>query len=59
MRIVSNNAWINLQAIELLDNEMSGDVSYEIVTVIVQDIDDELPEFNDHTFSTSVSEDIS
>lgn len=48
-----------LQATELINNELPGDVSYEIVTVVVQDVDDEKPEFNEKTFVTSVSEDIS
>lgn len=48
-----------LQATELINNELPGDVSYEIVTVVVQDVDDEKPEFNEKFFNTSVSEDIS
>lgn len=47
------------QATELINNELPGDVSYEIVTVVVQDVDDERPEFNGKEFTTSVSEDIS
>lgn len=47
-----------LQATELINNELPGDVSYEIVTVVVQDVDDEKPEFNERSFTTSVSEDI-
>lgn len=50
---------IVLQATELINNELPGDVSYEIVTVVVQDVDDEKPEFNEHSFMTAVSEDIS
>lgn len=34
-------------------------MSYEIVTVVVQDVDDEKPEFNENSFMTAVSEDIS
>lgn len=53
------NGILCLQATELINNELPGDVSYEIVTVVVQDVDDEKPEFNKKNFITSVSEDIS
>lgn len=43
----------------MINNELPGDVNYEIVTVVVQDVDDEKPEFNEKSFTTSVSEDIS
>lgn len=43
----------------MINNELPGDVSYEIVTVIIQDVDDEKPEFNEKSFTTSISEDIS
>lgn len=43
----------------MINNELPGDVSYEIITVVVQDVDDEKPEFNENSFATSVSEDIS
>ncbi|XP_050441705.1 cadherin-23 [Adelges cooleyi] len=59
-KIVSDAGGIytfRLKATELINNELPGEMSYEIVTVVVQDVDDELPEFNDHSFSTSVSED--
>lgn len=61
-KIVSDAGGIytfRLKATELINNELPGDVSYEIVTVVVQDVDDEKPEFNERSFTTSVSEDIS
>lgn len=47
-----------LKATELINNELPGDFSYESVTVVITDVDDQDPEFNQLIFNINVSEDI-
>ena len=47
-----------VKATELINNELPGDWSVSQVTVVVTDVDDQLPEFNEDHFHINVSEDI-
>ena len=47
-----------IKATELINNELPGDWSVSEVTVVVTDVDDQLPEFNEDYFHINVSEDI-
>jgi len=47
-----------LQATELINNELPGDMTTTQVTIVVTDIDDQFPVFNENNFHISVSEDI-
>lgn len=47
-----------LQATELINNELPGDTAISQVTIVVTDIDDQIPVFNENSFHISVSEDI-
>jgi hypothetical protein len=47
-----------LQATELINNELPGDTTTSQVTIVVTDIDDQIPVFNEDNFHISVSEDI-
>ena len=46
------------QATELINNELPGDYSYERVTIVITDVDDQIPQFNRPLFHINVSEDI-
>ena len=46
------------QATELINNELPGDMTTTQVTIVVTDIDDQIPVFNENYFHISVSEDI-
>jgi hypothetical protein len=48
----------SLQATELINNELPGDMTTTQVTIVVTDIDDQIPVFNENNFHISVSEDI-
>jgi hypothetical protein len=48
----------SLQATELINNELPGDMTTSQVTIVVTDIDDQIPVFNSDNFRISVSEDI-
>ncbi|KAE8743505.1 hypothetical protein FOCC_FOCC010892 [Frankliniella occidentalis] len=47
-----------VRATELINNELPADWSVSEVTVVVTDVDDQLPEFNEDYFHINVSEDI-
>lgn len=46
------------QATELINNELPGDETRELITVVIRDQDDQLPKFNKAIFRLNVSEDI-
>lgn len=46
------------QATELINNELPGDTTTSQVTIVITDIDDQIPEFNENNFHINVSEDI-
>lgn len=48
----------SLQATELINNELPGDMTTSQVTIVVTDIDDQIPVFNEDNFHITVSEDI-
>lgn len=48
----------NVKATELINNELPGDYSYERVTIVITDVDDQIPQFNKPLFHINVSEDI-
>ena len=48
----------SFQATELINNELPGDMTTTQVTIVVTDIDDQIPVFNEKNFHISVSEDI-
>jgi hypothetical protein len=50
--------FLSLQATELINNELPGDMTTSQVTIVVTDIDDQIPVFNEDNFHISVSEDI-
>ncbi|XP_024085574.1 cadherin-23-like [Cimex lectularius] len=45
-------------ATELINNELPGDFSHERVTIVITDVDDQIPKFNERYFNINVSEDI-
>ncbi|XP_043475497.1 cadherin-23 [Leptopilina heterotoma] len=47
-----------VKATELINNEIPGDSSMSIVTIVVTDVDDLTPTFNKNYFSLRISEDI-
>ncbi|KAJ1528348.1 hypothetical protein ONE63_006768 [Megalurothrips usitatus] len=47
-----------VRATELINNELPADWSVSEVTVVVTDVDDQFPEFNEDYFHINVSEDI-
>jgi hypothetical protein len=46
------------QATELINNELPGDTTTSQVTIVITDIDDQIPVFNENSFHINVSEDI-
>lgn len=48
----------NVKATELINNELPGDYTYERITIVVTDVDDQIPHFNKPIFHINVSEDI-
>lgn len=51
-------SYFSLQATELINNELPGDTTTSQVTIVITDIDDQIPVFNEDNFHISVSEDI-
>ncbi|KAL1131312.1 hypothetical protein AAG570_010930 [Ranatra chinensis] len=47
-----------IKATELINNELPGDFSTERVTIVITDVDDQIPQFNLPVFHINVSEDI-
>ncbi|KAF6205675.1 hypothetical protein GE061_019848, partial [Apolygus lucorum] len=47
-----------VKATELINNELPGDFTEERVTIVVTDVDDQIPEFNQPVFEINVSENI-
>uniref|UniRef100_T1IAK5 Cadherin domain-containing protein n=1 Tax=Rhodnius prolixus TaxID=13249 RepID=T1IAK5_RHOPR len=43
----------------LINNELPGDFSYERITIVITDVDDQIPQFNMPVFNINVSEDTS
>ncbi|KAK9498689.1 hypothetical protein O3M35_003268 [Rhynocoris fuscipes] len=48
-----------VKATELINNELPGDFSYERITIVITDVDDQIPHFNKPVFNINVSEDTS
>jgi hypothetical protein len=48
----------SFQATELINNELPGDTTTAQVTIVITDIDDQVPIFNEDNFHINVSEDI-
>lgn len=48
----------NVRATELINNEVPGDTSVSQVTIVVTDVDDHLPEFNEPQFDVYVPENL-
>lgn len=48
----------DFQATELINNELPAEYSESTVTVVITDVDDQLPNFNYKLFHINVSEDI-
>lgn len=46
------------QATELINNELPGDTATSQVTIVITDIDDQIPVFNEDNYHITVSEDI-
>lgn len=42
----------------MINNELPGDYSYERITIVITDVDDQIPKFNEPVFHLNVSEDI-
>nr|XP_003700747.1 PREDICTED: cadherin EGF LAG seven-pass G-type receptor 2 [Megachile rotundata]XP_012134616.1 PREDICTED: cadherin EGF LAG seven-pass G-type receptor 2 [Megachile rotundata] len=59
-RILQNGGIYTFQvkATELINNEIPADTATSIVTIIVTDVDDLMPVFNENYFNISISEDI-
>lgn len=49
---------LRVRATELINNELPAEWSVADVTIVVTDVDDQLPEFNEDYFHINVSEDI-
>lgn len=47
-----------IRAVELINNEVPADFATSIVTIVVKDVDDLAPVFNEDYFSIKISEDI-
>lgn len=47
------------QATELINNELPGDETKELVTIVIMDQNDQSPKFNKPIFELNISEDIS
>lgn len=47
-----------VKATELINNEVPGDVAYTQVTIVLTDVDDHLPEFNEPEFEISIPENL-
>lgn len=47
-----------IKATELINNEIPADTATSIVTIVVTDVDDRTPVFNENYFSIKISEDI-
>lgn len=47
-----------VKATELINNEVPGDIAYTQVTVVLTDVDDHLPEFNEPQFEISIPENL-
>ncbi|KDR10809.1 Cadherin-23 [Zootermopsis nevadensis] len=48
----------SVKATELINNELPGDTATSQVTIVITDVDDQVPVFNEDNFHISVSEDI-
>ncbi|PSN50227.1 hypothetical protein C0J52_07794 [Blattella germanica] len=48
----------SIKATELINNELPGDTTSSQVTIVITDIDDQIPTFNEDNFHINVSEDI-
>ncbi|XP_030385900.1 cadherin-23 [Scaptodrosophila lebanonensis] len=48
----------SIRATELIDGEIPSDYSLTRVTVVVTDVDDHIPEFNDSHFNVSITENL-
>ncbi|XP_033608058.1 cadherin-87A, partial [Cryptotermes secundus] len=48
----------SIKATELINNELPGDTTTSQVTIVITDIDDQTPVFNENNFHINVSEDI-
>ncbi|CAB0013827.1 unnamed protein product [Nesidiocoris tenuis] len=46
------------QATELINNELPGDFAEETVTIVITDVDDQIPEFNHPRFEINVPENV-
>lgn len=59
-RILQNGGIYTFQvrATELINNEIPADTATSIVTIVVTDVDDLVPAFNEDYFSIKISEDI-
>lgn len=47
-----------VKATELINNELPGDVAYTQVTIVLTDVDDHLPQFNEPHFDVSIPENL-
>lgn len=47
-----------VKATELINNELPGDVAYTQVTIVLTDVDDHLPQFNEPHFEISIPENL-
>lgn len=47
-----------VKATELINNEVPGDIAYTQVTIVLSDVDDFLPEFNEPQFEISIPENL-
>lgn len=47
-----------IKATELINNELPGDVAYTQVTIVLTDVDDHLPQFNEPHFDVSIPENL-
>lgn len=59
-KILQNGGIYTFQilAVELINNEIPADITESIVTIVVKDVDDLAPVFNEDYFSIKISEDI-
>lgn len=59
-RILQNGGiyTFHVKATELINNEIPADSATSIVTIVVTDVDDLAPVFNENHFSLKISEDI-
>ncbi|XP_033335314.2 cadherin 74A [Megalopta genalis] len=47
-----------VKATELINNEIPADTATSIITIVVTDVDDQMPVFNENVFDVMISEDI-